>query len=740
MFNQIVGWRTRHAFALLVFALVITLTPRAEAAPTWISHGPWGGHVGSIKVISGTPSTVLAASDGGPFRSTDGGVSFQLSNSGMPDVGVNSFSVTASGAILAGMQLAGGLFRSTDVGLSWTAIVYPGSSTNTVAAAPSVSGTFYVASNNSIGATTDGGASWMERDLGFYVVDLLPTSATNVLAGTDSGVFRSTDSGANWALSNSGLPNTRIRCLASDPASPLVVYAGIQGGLYRSADAGQTWNHLGSFGTQAVWAILVTGTTILAGEDVGLRRSTNGGTSWSASGIGFTGQPTSFAIDSAQAGVVYAGGLSLGVWKSNDSGENWGLTSSGIAATNITTLVTGRQGPLVLAGTDRLFRSVDSGGRWDQATLFTVEEVAFDGGTTVVAVGPADVSRSTDQGTTWAVVAAQTNPGLGHLAFDPDSVPVSLYGSKGAGVIVRSTDAGSTFGAPASGLTVNSSIRALGVSTVPVGGLPAGTVFAAASDGIWISTNSGGTFVPSLGQAPGPNYGVFAAVDFDSGGRAVAVTDAKMFRLDPSGASWYEVPAAPGTTISLAAHSSQIDTLFAGTLNGVYRTTNGGATWASYGLVGKIVSRLTMGANGAVLHAAVGNRGVFELIVPAALFTLSPCRLFDTRDTVGPLGGPSLPASGQRLFPLAGTCGVPSDARSVVLNVTAVNPQAEGDLRLFAGDQIASSATTLHCRAGRTRANNAITSVSLDGNASVIVNSNLTASTDVVVDVVGFFR
>ncbi len=89
-----------------------------------------------------------------------------------------------------------------------------------------------------------------------------------------------------------------------------------------------------------------------------------------------------------------------------------------------------------------------------------------------------------------------------------------------------------------------------------------------------------------------------------------------------------------------------------------------------------------------------------------------------TRAThAGPLGGPALlPApSPDRTFAITGVCGVPSDARSVSLNVTVTNVQTSGTLLLYRGDGAPSLASTINFRPGVTRANNDLTQLALDG-------------------------
>src|SRR5262249_3184625 len=53
---------------------------------------------------------------------------------------------------------------------------------------------------------------------------------------------------------------------------------------------------------------------------------------------------------------------------------------------------------------------------------------------------------------------------------------------------------------------------------------------------------------------------------------------------------------------------------------------------------------------------------------------LPPCRVVDTRNPVGPLGGPVLAANSTRNFVLPGSCGIPATAAAYSLNVTVMPP------------------------------------------------------------------
>src|ERR1017187_7686871 len=119
-----------------------------------------------------------------------------------------------------------------------------------------------------------------------------------------------------------------------------------------------------------------------------------------------------------------------------------------------------------------------------------------------------------------------------------------------------------------------------------------------------------------------------------------------------------------------------------------------------------------------------------------AFFRLTPCRVADTRWTIGPLGGPYLAGGHERIFPvLSSTCNIPDTALAYSLNFAAIPHGPLGYMTVCPTGQNKPLVSTLNALTGTITANAALVPSGLQGAISVYPSS----ATDLVIDVDGYF-
>jgi hypothetical protein len=117
-------------------------------------------------------------------------------------------------------------------------------------------------------------------------------------------------------------------------------------------------------------------------------------------------------------------------------------------------------------------------------------------------------------------------------------------------------------------------------------------------------------------------------------------------------------------------------------------------------------------------------------------YPVAPCRLVDTREAAGSLGGPSLVGSAARTFPiLSSPCNIPATAKAYSLNFTSVPKGVLGFLTTWPTGQSQPLVSTLNAPTGAVTANAAIVPSGTNGDISVFV----THDSDLVIDINGYF-
>ena len=313
-----------------------------------------GGDAFVLKLNAAGSGLVYSSYLGGSGPEFGNGIA--VDGSGNAYVTGNTNSVDFSTVAAAQGPVGGGVSKSTNGGASWTlANTGLGSQPiSTLVVDPKVSGTLYAGSNQTNAAgtiggvykSTDGGGSWVRVNTGLTTVSVSslainPATTTTIYAGTNGGgVFQSIDGGANWTARNSGLSFLQISALAVDPKTPATIYAGsgnlLSNPIAKSTDGGTTWvNSSSGLSFSTVHAIVidpVNTNNLYAATSVGVSKSTDGGASWFTPSNLLNGQDVqTLVINPGTPTVLYAGlsnSNGAEIYKSNTSGVTWVPTST----------------------------------------------------------------------------------------------------------------------------------------------------------------------------------------------------------------------------------------------------------------------------------------------------------------------------------------------------------------------------------------------------------------------------
>jgi len=276
-----------------LFQLVANRTARdlgkktRNANTPWTSEGPYnvGGRINDIEIDPNNTSIIYVATPAaGIFKSTDNGITWtqkfnQESNLNLSSVEVdpNNSNIlyvgTGDKAYGNGSKVGNGIYKSTDGGDTWSNIGLPNSGcVSRITINPNNSNEIYAAAlgsnlvaNTSRGLykSTDAGMTWtkvlnISAIAGIHDV-IIDKNNSNIVFATamsanhapnaQTGIYKSTDAGANWSKLTNGLPTGAIAKMTMAQAhnNGLILYAAVCnssnsfGGFYKSSDGGSSW-------------------------------------------------------------------------------------------------------------------------------------------------------------------------------------------------------------------------------------------------------------------------------------------------------------------------------------------------------------------------------------------------------------------------------------------------------------------------------------------------------------------
>ncbi|MET0647259.1 MAG: Calx-beta domain-containing protein, partial [Pyrinomonadaceae bacterium] len=423
------------------------------------------------------PNVLYAATDGGVYKSTNGGRRWVRSSNGLTAPSIAALAVdpktptTLYAGVIPNISNTPTLFKTTDGGANWSPLASSSafSYVNTIAVDPQTTSNVYVFNGTNIVRSTNGGTSWEPAGTNSPVatisITIDPSNPSVVYAAAQGGVHKTTNGGANWSLASNGLPNNLlVGRIAVDFANTSTLYLNSISGVYKSTDGGANW------------------TQSLSG----------------------TGVIRLIVVDPAHTATVYAvltrnNGFSLthNIYRTTDGGANWALINSNLPYA-LNTLVLDPVTPTTLYGfTDSptndsdafVIKLAPAGGPVVYSTLL--------GGR--VATFPGSVNSTSDQGTSVAV-DAQGSAYVAGVSFTTD-YPVTLdsflpYNRSGLDVFVSKLTVAPTIG----GVVTDAGSAPVPGMKVSLTGSVNGTQF----------TGADGTF-QFVNLPPGGNYTVGAS-------------------------------------------------------------------------------------------------------------------------------------------------------------------------------------------------------------------------------------
>lgn len=649
--------------------------------------GKVAGRVDAIAVVPGDSSTLyLGAAAGGLWKTTDGGNSWTSLFDDIGTLTIGSIYIepgntdhvwvgTGEHQAYCSKYFGLGLFKSEDAGQTFTAVNGSGSSALKLSFIAGVAvsrsnpqiviagGDGYCEGSSSYAGglfvSTDGGTSWT-RKISHNITEVVmhPTDnntfyAAVVSSSSSDGVWKSTDSGATWVKTSTGLPASfsRLR-LVNSLSSPETLYAliypsGSGSSLYKTTNGGTNWSLQNSNACEGqcsynqCLAIHPTNPATLIVGSIRFAKTTNSGSSlnYLTSGWGSfqkVHQDTHVLVyDPANGNRFWVGGDG-GIWRTDDGGSNFVNLNSDLNITQFYDIAVDPVNPKnILGGAQDNSSSMTKGNKVWEVTIVTGDgfmnlvdplnpDILYQ--TSYPSGGLPSLVRSSNGGTWWTWLSGS---GLGSGEPWPWVTPLAISSNPagdhthvfiGSNRIYRSDNNGSNWTALSASALSGSSFAVI-VPHLEGGKLE---LYAGSSNGIWktddalaatvswdnITNNYSAGYVTDIAVTPNDHKWIFVTT-----GRFG--TQNQLFRSGDQGASWTAVgsgiPNIPANTV--AVDPLNVLRIFVGTDIGVYISEDRGETFVPMmnGMpLGNVVTDLEIDDSPHTLTAGTYGRGAWQ--------------------------------------------------------------------------------------------------------------------------------
>lgn len=578
-----------------------------DGGTTWFqtNSGLENMYINSLAIDPNQPSVLYAGTYRSQvYKSTDGGQTWFWSGTGIQEAAIvytiaidptntaNLFIGTRGISNNGQAPWNGVLYRSSDGGASWMAVLQNvGGITAqdwvySLAVNPQAPNNVYAATHeHGVYRSTNYGGYFFPSNEGVtdlssraIVVDYQAPSPYTLYMGVwkEDGVYRSVDGGGEWGITNDGIRFIPIYGMTMDPLNPKTIYLStFSQGILRTVDGGEVWLGRGLI-TDDIYTVAInpqnTSTLYAGTAGDGLYRSLDGGLTWQHSQAGFLNSDVASTLAPTTSEHLFAGLIGGGVLESLDGGRNWIEINTGLTDKFIVQLVADPLHPNLLYALTQsggLFRNDTSG---SLGWVFVGEDLPLS--TNTLPAYSIDNPLASRETLLNEINPTTNNEGLPEvenllsMVFAPSNPAVVYLGTGGSG-IYKSLNGGRDW--------FFSGLEGLVISSVAVDPLDARTVYAVTNGSGYVraSYDGGGSWQTLTMYAPAVYV---VAVASDGSGDLYLGTNLGVLRYTPA-TGWTSAGLSGISVPVLSTDPQHPGAIFAGTADGVYYSTDDGATW-----------------------------------------------------------------------------------------------------------------------------------------------------------------
>jgi photosystem II stability/assembly factor-like uncharacterized protein len=516
-------------------------------------------------------------------------------------------------------------------------------------------------SSDGIWRSTDSGDNWTKVKTGtYYDLEMNVSNSSVLYAASKSTVYQSSDYGNTWASIFSGSTSYGRVSLALTEANSSVIYAWFEDGyLYKSSDGGSSFTSKSNPSSDYTFygyydmAIAVSPSNenlvFIGGLD--LYKSTNGGSSWSKISDWDEIPTASDYVHADHHYITYLPGSSStlfsgndgGIFKSTNTGTSWTDISQDMGITQLYKLGSSAIDPylIYMGAQDNGTFEYDNGSSESVYGADGMECIADHSDKTIsyISYQYGKLLKSTSSGSLYIKITPSNATGDWTTPFvmDPNDHNTIYAGYE---QVYKTTDAGSNWS-----IISNVSVGSWSMNALAVAESNTKYIYFSSYSKIYMTKDGGSNWIDIKSGLPVSYLSISGIAISHSNPEKVWVTISgygsgeKVYFSEDAGSSWTNIsgslPNIPANCVEF--HEGSNDAVYVGTDFGVYFKDASMNDWAYFntGLPNVIIAELEINDNAEKIRAATYGRGLWESdLMPSSIDSTLNANFTATSTTV----------------------------------------------------------------------------------------------------------